>query len=64
MNLSSQNQNTFIAISEMPIIGTHTKLDHGHLLSVWKASRVPDTLEISQLSGFCTEKPENPIELG
>ena len=53
-----------MAISEMPVIGRHTKLDHGLLLSVWKAPRGPDTLEISQLSGFHTEKPENPIELG
>ena len=54
----------FIAISEMPVIGRHTRLDHGHLLSVWKAPRGPDTLEISQLSSFQAEKPENPIELG
>ena len=54
----------FIAISELPVVGRHTKLDHGHLLSVWKAHRGPDTLEISQLSSVCTEKPENPIELG
>ena len=53
----------FIAISEMPVIGRHTKLEHGHLLSVWKAPRGPGTLEISQLFGFQTEKPENPIEL-
>ena len=54
----------FMAISEMPVIGRHTKLGHGHLLSVWRAPKGPDTLEISQLSGFWTEKPENPIELG
>ena len=54
----------FMAIFEMPVIGRHTKLDHGHLLSVWKAPKGPDTLEISQLSSFRTEKPENPIELG
>ena len=54
----------FIAISEMPVIGRHTKFDHGHLLSVWRASRGSDTLEITQLSGFRTENPENPIELG
>ena len=53
-----------MAISQMPVIGRHTKLDHGHLLSVWKAPKGPDTLEISQHSGFHTEKPENPIELG
>ena len=53
-----------MAISEMPVIGRRTKLGHGHLLSVWKASRGPDTEEISQLSGFHTERPENPIELG
>ena len=49
-----------MAIFEMPVIGRHTKLDHGHLLSVWKAPRGPDTLEISQLSGFWTEKPRKP----
>ena len=71
MKLWSQNKNThsfvylwFIAISEMPVIGRHTKLDHEHLLSVWKASSGPDTLEISQLSGFHAENPDNPIELG
>ena len=71
MNVWSQNQNHislvylwFIVISEMPVIGRHTKIDHRHLLSVWKAPRGPDTLEISQLSGFCTERPEKPIELG
>ena len=53
-----------MAIFEMPVFGRHTKLDHGHLLSVWKSSKGPDTLEISQLSGFWTEKPEHPIELG
>ena len=26
-----------MAISGMPVIGRHTKLGHGHLLSVWKA---------------------------
>ena len=52
-----------MAIFEMPVIGRLTKLDHG-LLSVWNAPKGPDTLEISQLSGFQTEKPENPIELG
>ena len=50
--------------SEMPVIGRHTKLGHGHFLSVWKAPRGPDNQEISQLSGFCTERTENPIELG
>ena len=71
MKLWSQNKKNisyvylwFIAISEMPVIGRHTKFDHGHLLSVWKASRCPGTLEISQRSGFCTENTENPIELG
>ena len=54
----------FMAISEMPVIGRHTKLGHGHLLSVWKAPTGPDTQEISHLSGFHTERPENPIELG
>ena len=54
----------FTAISEMSVIGRHTNLDHGHLLSVWKASKGPDTLEISQLFGFQAEKPENLIELG
>ena len=71
MKLLSQNKNThlfvylwFMAIFEMPVIGRHTKLGHGHLLSVWKAPKGPDTLEISQLSGFHKERPENPIELG
>ena len=53
-----------MAISGMPVIGRHTKLGHGHLLSVWKAPEGPDTLEISHDSGFCTESPENPVELG
>ena len=53
-----------MAISGMPVIGRHTKLGHGHLLSVWKAPVGPDTLEISHDSGFCTESPENPVELG
>ena len=53
-----------MAIFEMSVFGKHTKLDHGHLLCVWKAPRGPDTLEISQLFGFQTEKQENPIELG
>ena len=48
----------------MPVIGRHTKLGHGHLLSVWKVPEGPDTPEISHDSGFCTEGPENPIELG
>ena len=54
----------FMAIFGMPVIGRHTKLGHGHLLSVWKAPIGPDTLEISHDSSFCTERPENPIELG
>ena len=54
----------FMAISEMPVIGRHTKLHHGHLLSVWKAPKGPDTQDISQLSRFRTERPETPIELG
>ena len=53
-----------MAIFDMPVIGRHTKLCHGHLLSVWRAPKGPDTLEISQPSGFCTESPEYPIELG
>ena len=53
-----------MAIFEMPVIDRHTKLDHGNVLSVWKAPKGQDTLEVSQLSGFWTEKPENPIELG
>ena len=53
-----------MAIFELPVIGRHTKLDHGHLLSVWKAPKGPETLQICQLSGFHTEKPETPIELG
>ena len=39
-------------------------LGHWYLLSVWKAPEGPDTLEISHDSGFHTERPENPIELG
>ena len=54
----------FMAISEMPVIGRHTKLGQGHPLSVWKEPKGTDTLEISQLSGFCTDKSENPKELG
>ena len=53
-----------MAISGMLVIGRHTKLGHGHLLSVWKATVGPDTLEISHDSGFHTESPENPVELG
>ena len=53
-----------MAISGMPVIGRHTKLGHGHLLSVWKAPMGPDTLEISHDSGFRKESPENPVELG
>ena len=53
-----------MAISGMPVIGRHTKLGHAHLLSVWKAPEGPDTLEISHDSGFRTERPENPVELG
>ena len=53
-----------MAISGMPAVGRHTKLGHGHLLSVWKEPEGPDTLEISHDSGFCTERPENIIELG
>ena len=53
-----------MAISEMPVIGRHTKLVHGHLLSLWKAPEGQDTLEISHDSGFRTERPESPIELG
>ena len=49
---------------EMPVIGRHTKLGHGHLQSVWKALESPDTLEMSHASGFHTERPENPVELG
>ena len=48
-----------MAISEMPVLGRHTKLGHGHLLSVRKAPVGPDTLEISHDSGFRTESPEN-----
>ena len=46
------------------VIGRHTKIGHGHLLSVWKAPEGPDTLEISHDSDFYSERPENPIELG
>ena len=49
-----------MAISGMPVIGRHTKLGHGHLLSVWKAPMGPDTLEFSHR----TESTENPVELG
>ena len=41
-----------MAIFEMPVIGMHTKLGHGHFLVVWKAPIGPDTLEISHDSGF------------
>ena len=54
----------FLVIVGMLDIGTHTKLGHGHLLSVWKAPLGPETLEISHDSGFHTERPETPIELG
>ena len=47
-----------MAIFEMPVFGRHTKLDHGHLLSVWEAPKGPDTLEISHVFRFQTEKPE------
>ena len=50
-----------MAISGIPVIGRHTKLGHGHLLSVWKAPEGPDTLEISHDSSFRTESPENPV---
>ena len=53
-----------MAIFGMLVIGRHTKLGHGHLLIVWKAPMGPDTLEICHDSGFHTERPENPIELG
>ena len=53
-----------MTIFEMPVFGRHTKLDHGHLLSVWKAPRGRDSLETSQHFGFQTDKPENSIELG
>ena len=48
----------------MPVIGRHTKLGHGHLLSVWKAPEGPDTLEISHDSGFIQKVQKNPVELG
>ena len=53
-----------MTISGMPVIGRNTKLGHGYLLNVRKAPEGPDTLEISHDSGFCTESPENPVELG
>ena len=53
-----------MAITGMPVIGRHTKIGHGHLLNVWKAPEGQDTLEISHDSGFRTESPENPVELG
>ena len=59
MNLLPQIQNThlfcvFMVYGHfgMPVIGRHTKLGHGHLLSVWKAPEGPDTQEISHDSGF------------
>ena len=65
MKLWSQNKITllfcyllFISIFEMPDIGRHTKLDHGHLLSVWKAHRGPDTLENCHGFRFQSEMPE------
>ena len=54
----------FITNFGMPVIVRHTKLGHGHLLSVWKAPEGPVTLEISHDSGSHTERPENSIELG
>ena len=53
-----------MAIFGMPIIGRHTKLGHGHILSVWKAPMGPDTLGNCHDSGFHTERSENPIESG
>ena len=53
-----------MAIPGMPVIGRHTKLGHGNLLSVWKSPVGLDTLEISHDSGFRTESPENPVEFG
>ena len=53
-----------MAISGMPVIGRQTKIGHGYLLNVWKVPEGQDTLEISHESGFCTESPENPVELG
>ena len=53
-----------MAIFGMTVIGRDTKLGHGHLLSVWKTHEGQDTLEISHDSGFCTERPQNPIEFG
>ena len=71
MKLLPQSPNTHLicvfmvmAISGMPVIGRHTKIGHGHLLNVWKAPEGQDTLEISHHSGFRTESPENPVELG
>ena len=52
-----------MAISGMPLIGRHTKLGR-HLLNEWKAPEGPDTLDISHDSGFRTESPENPVQLG
>ena len=68
MKLLPQSPNTHLIcvfmVYGMPIIGRHTKLFHGHLLNVWKAPEGQDTLEISHDSGFRTESPENPAELG
>ena len=41
-----------MAISGMPVIGRHTKLGHGHLLSVWKAPMGPDTLDLVMIPVF------------
>ena len=49
-----------MAISDMPVIGRHTKLGHGHLLSIRKAPEGPDTLEISHELSFHTERPRKP----
>ena len=71
MKLLSQIQNTHLFrvfvvyghLGDACHIGRHTKLGHGHLLSVWKAPISPDTLEISHDSGFRIKRPANPIEL-
>ena len=63
MNLLPQIQNTHLFCVFM-VYGQVWYAYLGHLLTVWKAPMGPDTLEISHDSGFHTERPENPIELG
>ena len=41
-----------MAISGMPVIGRHTKLGHGHLLSVWKAPMGPELWSLVMIPVF------------